>query len=353
MYYNINEIKIYYFVICYFYCIIVLAKGDIMKLKIKDLVLENNVFVAPMAGVTDLSYRLILKEFGAGLIYTEMISDKGLLHDNQKTRDMIEISDYEKPIALQLFGSDVESMVKAALIIDKESNCDIIDINMGCPVPKVTKAGSGSKLMTTPDLAKQIVSEIVKVVSKPVSVKFRSGWDHKSINAVEFAKAMEEAGASLIAIHGRTKTDMYSGKVNLDIIKAVKQAVNIPVIGNGDIKSPEDAKRMIEYTNCDGVMIGRGLMGNPWLIKQTVDYLNTGEYEKEINITTKKDYLLKHLDNLIKYKGEHIAVLEMRTHGAWYVKGLPGASKIKTQIVNASSIQEIVNIIEEYFDSIL
>jgi nifR3 family TIM-barrel protein len=323
-----------------------------MKLRVKDVILDNNVFVAPMAGVTDLSYRLILKEFGAGLIYTEMISDKGLLYDNQKTKDMIKISDYEKPIALQLFGSDVESMVNAAILIDKESNCDIIDINMGCPVPKVTKAGSGSKLMTTPELAKEIVSSIVKVVNKPVSVKFRSGWDHKSINAVSFAKAMEEAGASLIAIHGRTRTDMYSGRVDLDIIKAVKEAVKIPVIGNGDIKSPEDAKMMIEYTNCDGVMIGRGLMGNPWLIKQTVDYLETGNYEREISIATKKAYLLKHLDNLIKYKGEHIAILEMRTHGAWYVKGLPGATKIKTQIVHAKSVEEIVDIINNYFDSI-
>ncbi|PKK92395.1 MAG: tRNA dihydrouridine synthase DusB [Tenericutes bacterium HGW-Tenericutes-7] len=323
-----------------------------MKLQVKDLILDNNVFVAPMAGVTDLSYRLILKEFGAGLIYTEMISDKGLLYDNQKTKDMIEISDYEKPIALQLFGSDVESMVNAAILIDKESNCDIIDINMGCPVPKVTKAGSGSKLMTTPELAKQIVSSIVKVVNKPVSVKFRSGWDHRSINAVSFAKAMEEAGASLIAIHGRTRTDMYSGRVDLDIIKEVKAAVKIPVIGNGDIKSPEDAKMMIDYTNCDGVMIGRGLMGNPWLIKQTVDYLETGNYEKEISIATQKAYLLKHLDNLIKYKGEHIAILEMRTHGAWYVKGLPGATKIKTQIVHAKSVEEIVDIINNYFDSI-
>ena len=323
-----------------------------MKLQVKDLILDNNVFVAPMAGVTDLSYRLILKEFGAGLIYTEMISDKGLLYDNQKTKDMIEISDYEKPIALQLFGSDVESMVNAAILIDKESNCDIIDINMGCPVPKVTKAGSGSKLMTTPELAKQIVSSIVKVVNKPVSVKFRSGWDHRSINAVSFAKAMEEAGASLIAIHGRTRTDMYSGRVDLDIIKEVKAAVKIPVIGNGDIKSPEDAKMMIDYTNCDGVMIGRGLMGNPWLIKQTVDYLETGNYEKEISIATKKAYLLKHLDNLIKYKGEHIAILEMRTHGAWYVKGLPGATKIKTQIVHAKSVEEIVDMINNYFDSI-
>lgn len=323
-----------------------------MTLRVKDLVLNNNVFVAPMAGVTDLSYRLILKEFEAGLIYTEMISDKGLLYDNQKTKDMIEILDYEKPIALQLFGSEVETMVQAAILIDRESNCDIIDINMGCPVPKVTKAGSGSKLMTTPELAKEIVSSIVKVVKKPVSVKFRSGWDHRSINAVEFARNMEEAGASLIAVHGRTRTDMYSGKVDLDIIKAVKEAVRIPVIGNGDIKSPEDAKHMIEYTKCDGVMIGRGLMGNPWLIKQTVDYLKTGKYEKNISISTRKSYLLKHLDNLIKHKGEHIAVLEMRTHGAWYVKGLAGASKIKTQIVNASSVQEIKDIINNYFESL-
>lgn len=323
-----------------------------MKLKIKDLELDNNVFVAPMAGVTDLSYRLILKEFGAGLIYTEMISDKGLLYENKKTHDMIEIFDYEKPIALQIFGNEVKSMVKAAKLIDKRSNCDIIDINMGCPVPKVTKSGSGSKLMTTPELACEIVSSIVKAVKKPVSVKIRSGWDHDSINAIEFAKLMEEAGASMIAVHGRTKTDMYSGKVDLDIIKKVKASVKIPVIGNGDIKQPEDAKYMIEYTGCDGIMIGRGLLGNPWLIKQTIDYLNSGEYEKNINNETKKEYLLKHLEHLIEYKGEHLATLEMRTHGAWYLKGMPGASKIKTQIVNAKTVQEIRNIIEEYFNNL-
>ncbi len=323
-----------------------------MKLKVKDLELENNVFVAPMAGVTNLAYRLILKEFGAGLIYTEMVSDKGLLHENKKTHEMIEIFDYEKPIALQLFGSEVETMVEAAILIDRESNCDIIDINMGCPVPKVTKSGSGSKLMTTPELAKQIVSEIVKKVNKPVSVKIRSGWDHSSINAPEFAKLMEEAGASMIAVHGRTRTDMYSGEADLDIIKKVKSAVKIPVIGNGDIKSPDDALRMLEYTKCDGVMIGRGLLGNPWLIKQIIDYLNTGEYEKEISLETKKTYLLKHLEHLIELKGEHLATLEMRTHGAWYVKGLPGASKIKQLIVNASSIKEIKNIINDYFQSL-
>ncbi len=327
-------------------------KGEVMQFRIKNLFLDNNVFVAPMAGVTNLAYRMILKEFEAGLIYTEMISDKGLLYENKKTHEMIEINKYEKPIALQLFGSEVKTMVEAAILIDTLSNCDIIDINMGCPVPKVTKSGSGSKLMTTPDLAYDIVYNIVQKVTKPVSVKIRSGFDHQSINAVEFAILMEKAGASMIAIHGRTKTDMYTGKVNLDIIKAVKEAVNIPVVGNGDIKTPEDAKYMLNYTGCDAVMIGRGVLGNPWLIKQTVDFLKTGFYDKEISIEMRKTYLIKHLNHLIELKGENLAALEMRTHGAWYIKGLPNASKIKQEIVNSDSATKIILIIEEYFNTL-
>jgi nifR3 family TIM-barrel protein len=323
-----------------------------MKWKIRDLEIDNQVLVAPMAGVTNLAYRSILKEFGAGLIYTEMISDKGLLYENNKTQEMIEINEDEKPIALQLFGSDVETMIKAATYIDKNSDCSIIDINMGCPVNKVVKAGAGSKLMKTPMLAYDIVKGIVDSVSKPVTVKIRAGWDHNDINAVEFAKLMETAGVSAIAIHGRTRSDMYSGKADLDIIKKVKQNVSVPVIGNGDIRTPEDAKYMLDYTGCDAVMIGRGLLGNPFLVKQTVDYLELGDYEKNISISTRKDYILKHLEKLIELKGEHVAVLEMRSHGAWYIKGLPGASKVKNQIVNSSSAKEITEIINDYFDKI-
>lgn len=324
-----------------------------MKWKVRDLEIKNQVIVAPMAGVTNLAYRMIIKEFGAGLIYTEMISDKGLLYENQKTKDMIEIMDEEKPIALQLFGSDISTMKEAAIYIDKNTNVDIIDINMGCPVHKVTKAGSGSKLMNTPEIAYAIVKEICESVTKPVTVKIRSGWDHKNINAVEFAKLMEKAGASAIAIHGRTRSDMYSGKVDLDIIKKVKEAVNIPIIGNGDIKSPEEAKQMLDYTKCDAIMIGRGLLGNPFLVKQIVDFLDHDNYESEISNVLKKEYFLKHMQKLIDYKGEHIAALEMRSHGGWYIKGLKGSSKIKSKITSSDSTEEIKHIIENYFDNLI
>jgi len=320
--------------------------------KIKNLEIKNQVIIAPMAGVTNSAYRIILKEFGAGLIYTEMISDKGLLFENKRTLDMIKINKLEHPIALQLFGGDVETMTKAAIYINKNTGADIIDINMGCPVQKVVKSGAGSKLMTTPDLAYQIVSNIVKNVNIPVTVKIRSGWDHSNINAVEFAKLMEMAGVSAITIHGRTRSDMYSGRVNLDIIKEVKENVRIPVIGNGDITTPEDAKYMLEYTKCDAIMIGRGLLGNPFLIEQIIDFLETGKYRKNIMLDERKNIIFKHLNKLIFLKGEHIATLEMRNHGAWYLKGLPNSSDIKVQICSANNPKEFKNIIEKYFKSI-
>lgn len=322
-----------------------------MEWNIKDIIIKNRICVAPMAGVTNIAYREILKSYGAGLIYTEMISDKGLLFNNNKTLDMTEISKYEKPVSLQLFGSEVESMVEAAVYIDKNTDCDIIDINMGCPVTKVVKSGAGSRLMTTPELAYNIVSSIVKVVKKPVTVKIRSGWDHKSINAVEFAKLMEQAGVSAIAVHGRTKSDMYSGKADLEVIKAVKAAVKVPVIGNGDIRTPEDAKNMLDYTGCDAIMIGRGLLGNPFLVRQILDYLNNNQYYPT-EIKEKKQCMLLHLSELIKLKGEHIASLEMRTHGPWYVKGLPGSSIIKQALVSAENTEEIKNIINDYFNKL-
>lgn len=320
-----------------------------MSFYIGNVEIKNRVIVAPMAGVTNLAYRIILKEFGAGLIYTEMISDKGLLYDNKRTHDMIEVIDDNRPIALQLFGSEVQPIVKAAIFIDQHSNADIIDINMGCPVNKVTKAGSGSALMKTPELAFKIVEEIVKNVNKPVTVKIRKGWDKQNINAVEFAKGLEKAGAKAIAIHGRTRADMYTGHADWEVIKAVKQAVNIPVIGNGDIFTPEDAKRMLAETGVDAVMIGRGILGSPWLIKQTVDLINNGNYNQEIDLNTRKYYILLHLKKLVDLKGERIAVLEMRSHGAWYIKGLPHASRIKPKIVKAETVSEIINIMNAYF----
>ncbi len=323
-----------------------------MKWKIGNLEIKNQVVVAPMAGVTNLAYRNILKEFGAGLIYTEMISDKGLLYENNKTQDMTEILDEEKPVTLQLFGSEVETMKQAAMYIDKCTNCDVIDINMGCPVTKVVKSGAGSKLMTNENLAYEITKAVVDHVSKPVTVKIRTGWDHKNKNAVSLAKKLESAGISALAIHGRTRSDMYTGKADLDIIKEVKSALKIPVIGNGDIRTPEDALHMLEYTGCDAVMIGRGILGNPFLIEQTVSYLERGKYDYKVDLKNRKEYMLKHMEKLIRLKGEHIAVLEMRSHGPWYIKGLKNASHTKQRLVSAGSIEEVKIIIDEYFESL-
>ncbi len=316
--------------------------------KIKDIELKNKVVVAPMAGVTNHAYRSIMKEFGAGLIYTEMVSDKALVHGNEKTFKMLYIDEDEKPVAIQLFGSEVDTMVKAAKIIEEHANCDILDINMGCPVKKVTKTGAGSKLMTTPELTEDIVRSIVEAVDIPVTVKIRSGWDHHSINAVEIAKRCERAGASAIAVHGRPKSQLYRGKADWSIIKDVKDAVSIPVIGNGDITSPEKAKQMLEETGCDAIMIGRATQGNPWIIKQTVEYLESNDYDKDISSDRKIKMMIDHMDRLIDLKGEKLAMLEMRTHGPWYIKGMKNATYMKREMAQIKDRESFIEMVNKY-----
>ena len=323
-----------------------------MKWKIRDIEIPNQVVVAPMAGVTNPAFRRIAKELGAGLVYTEMVSDKGLGHHNQRTTGMLKIEPDEHPISLQLFGGEADSMVAAAIMIDRETDADIIDINMGCPVPKVVKSDAGSKWMKDPDKAYEIIRNIVAAVRKPVTAKIRSGWDQESVNAVAFAQRIAEAGVSAIAVHPRTRAQMYSGKADWSIIKAVKEAVAIPVIGNGDIVVPEDADRMLTETGCDAVMIGRGLLGNPWLIRQTVEYLESGRYEEAPSLAERRKGIMKHMDYLVNEEGEKIAILEMRSHAAWYLKGLRDSSKAKLDVSKAKTRIEMIRIIDDFFEAI-
>ena len=319
-----------------------------MEWKIGNVKISNQVVLAPMAGICNSAYRQICKDMGCGLIYAEMVSDKAITYNNQKTIDMLYMTEKERPISQQIFGSDKESFVEAAKFIEKEMKPDIIDINMGCPVPKVAvRAQAGSALLKDLDKIFDIVSSVVSAVNVPVTVKIRSGWDSNHINAVEVAKVIEKAGASAICVHPRTRSQGYSGKADWNIIKEVKENVSIPVIGNGDIKSPEDAKRMLEETKCDAVMIGRGVLGNPWLIKNIVNYLD-GKEVIDVSIVDRIDMCLKHLKLLDSLKNEKLACLEIRNHISWYFKGIKGANELKNKVYQTTSIHDIILLLNEF-----
>ncbi len=321
--------------------------------KIGNVEIKNQIVLAPMAGISNTSYRKIIKEMGAGLIYAEMVSDKAITFGNDRTLELLKMDESERPISQQIFGSDVDSFVTAAKRISEVQHPDIIDINMGCPVPKVAlRAQAGSALLKNPEKIGEIVKAVVEAVDIPVTVKIRSGWDENNINAVEVAKICEAAGAKAIAIHARTRSQGYSGHANWDIIKQVKEAVSIPVIGNGDVTTPELAKKMLDETGCDAVMIGRGVLGNPWLIKDCVDYLKTGVINTPVSADEKIKMLKRHFDMLVEDKGEKVALMEIRTHALWYIKGLPGAASVKNEICKSKSKDEMFNILDDYINKI-
>ncbi|WP_018708520.1 tRNA dihydrouridine synthase DusB [Siminovitchia fordii] len=315
-------------------------------LKIGDIEMKNQVVLAPMAGICNSAFRLTVKEFGAGLVCAEMISGKGIVYKNAKTMNLLYIDEREKPLSLQIFGGEKETLVEAAKFVDQNTNADIIDINMGCPVNKIIRCEAGARWLLEPEKIYDMVSAVVDAVNKPVTVKMRIGWDDEHIFAVENAQAVERAGGAAVAMHGRTRVQMYEGHANWDIIREVKQSLNIPLIGNGDIETPQDAKRMLDETGVDGVMIGRAALGNPWMIYQTVKYLETGELTGEPTVREKMDVCKLHLDRLIALKGENIAVREMRKHAAWYLKGICGSGKIRNAINECMTREEVVGLLD-------
>ncbi|MCZ0703567.1 nifR3 family TIM-barrel protein [Natronobacillus azotifigens] len=320
--------------------------------KIGDVTIPNPVVLAPMAGVSNWAFRLTVKEFGAGLVCAEMVSDKGIVNRNKRTMDMLYIDEEEKPMSLQIFGGERESMVEAAKFVDQHTNADIIDINMGCPVPKITKCDAGSRWLLHPDKMYEFVKAVVSAVDKPVTVKMRTGWDENSIYAIENAKALEAAGAKAVALHGRTREQMYEGVADWEVIKQVKQSVSIPVIGNGDIDSPQMAKQRMDETGVDAIMIGRAALGNPWIMYRIATYLKTGELIEEPNPAEKIKVCLLHADRLIRIKSEKVAIMEMRKHAAWYLKGLKGNGKIRKEINEMETRDQLVDLLYDYVEQL-
>lgn len=316
-------------------------------MRIGNVQLENEVFLSPMAGVTDLPFRTICKEKGCGMLYTEMINAKALCYDDENTKKMLKMEKDEHPVAVQIFGSDPEFMGKAASIMNRYPN-EILDINMGCPAPKVVKNGDGSALMRNPKLAAEVLSAVVKNSEKPVTLKIRKGWDDDCINAVEIAKIAEECGISALAIHGRTREQFYSGKADWDIISEIKQAINIPVIGNGDVFEVQDAVNMLEKTKCDAIMIGRGSQGNPWIFKRINHYMKTGEVLPEPTLEEKITTAIRHMNLAVAEHGDYVAVREMRKHIGWYLKGLKNSAKYRDQINKITDYKEVIVMLEEY-----
>ena len=321
-------------------------------MKIGNLNLDNRVFLSPMAGVTDLPFRLICKEQDCGMLYTEMVNAKALCYDDQNTKKMLKIEEEEHPVAIQIFGSDPEYMGGAAKILNSYPN-EILDINMGCPAPKVVKNGDGSALLKNPELAAKVLKAVVGNSEKPVTLKIRKGWDDTCINAVEIAKIAEDCGISAIAIHGRTREQYYSGKADWDIIRQVKENVSIPVIGNGDVFEVEDAINMLNQTNCDAIMIGRGAQGNPWIFKRINHHMQTGEILPEPTLEEKINTAKKHLKLAVEEHGEYVAVREMRKHIAWYLKGLRNSARVRDEINKIESYEEVVNKLESYMQDCL
>ena len=320
-----------------------------MSVFIGNVEIKGKTVLAPMAGICNSAFRKIIKEQSCALIYAEMVSDKAIFYDNKKTKDMLYMEEDERPIAQQIFGSDIDTFVIAAKYIEETMKPDIIDINMGCPVPKVAvHAQAGSALLKNPEKIKEIVSSVVKAVHLPVTVKIRSGWDHDSINCVEVAKVCEEAGASAICIHPRTRSQGYSGKADWSLIKAVKEAVSIPVIGNGDITDVYKAKQMLDETGCDLIMIGRGVLGNPWLIEDINNYLDKGIIPNQRTGKEKIDMCIKHINYLKKIKPDKLVCLEIRSHIAWYLKGLKNSASIKEKVCKLTNSCDIINLLNAY-----